>query len=454
VLVAARDGTVVHVSDGFCRLMGRSREEMLGRQVTDFGMAAGDRLAWVLERLPASGQGYRYASRIGTAAGPRAVVVELHAVVTRREELIVATLEPVESGSEDDADVLAMVLDQAPVGVVVYDAELRIVRVNPRVEDMGRIKPSHIGMRLEDVLPDVNPLVVGAIRQVFRSGDPMLNLEVSGIGGQGAFLLNLFPIHRRGGPIEAVACIFSDVSDRVAAEQALAESERRRREILAAMLQAEEDERGRIATELHDDTVQVMAATLLALDQVATMARSGDPERIEQSVTHARTVLKEATERTRRLMFELRPAILHEHGLRDAVAILTEQAGRETGADVRLECPSARYDHTIEELLYRTIQEALANVRKHANPAMIRVAIGEARGGMLHCEVSDDGRGFDLDQVLRRPGAALHLGLESMRERIRIAGGGLTIATTPGGGTRVTFAVPLSAGLEIAPRVR
>ena len=70
-----------------------------------------------------------------------------------------------------------------------------------------------------------------------------------------------------------VGCMFMDVTDRVTAEQALAESERRRREILGSMLQAEEVERSRIATELHDDTVQVMAAALLALDRVSLVAR-------------------------------------------------------------------------------------------------------------------------------------------------------------------------------------
>lgn len=117
-----------------------------------------------------------------------------------------------------------------------------------------------------------------------------------------------------------------------ATQLALHQSERRQREILAGILQAEEAERSRIATSLHDDTVQVMTASLIALDRLALVARESGEQRIESAVMFARATLEEATDRTRRLMFELRPAILHERGLRAAIAILTEQMARETGA--------------------------------------------------------------------------------------------------------------------------
>ena len=134
--------------------------------------------------------------------------MELHGVSTGREELIVATLERVDEEVTGDADVLRMVLDEAPVGIIVCDRDLRIVGVDPRVEAMGRITASHVGMGVEAAFPDVSPLVLGALREVFASGEPMLNFETSGTGGEGTFLLNLFPIGRRGRSVELVACIF------------------------------------------------------------------------------------------------------------------------------------------------------------------------------------------------------------------------------------------------------
>jgi signal transduction histidine kinase len=208
----------------------------------------------------------------------------------------------------------------------------------------------------------------------------------------------------------------------VLAERALADSERRRREILITMLQAEENERSRIATELHDDTVQVMTAALLSMDRVALVARKAGDMKLESAVMHTRATLEEATDRTRRLMFELRPAILHENGLRAALRVLADQTARATNATARVRCEPARYDPSIEELVYRTIQEALANIRKHAAAERISVTVAEDAGA-LRGVIRDDGRGFDVAAARIRPDAAFHLGIAALVERVHAAGG-------------------------------
>ena len=442
VLVTRRDGTTVHVSDGFCRLMGLSRDEMVGRSASAFGLADRTRERWVLERLPAPGQAYRYVREIGTAHGPLLASIE-HAMTLGEEELIVATMAPATTPeTTSDADVLSLVLDRAPVGVVVYDSDLRIVRVNTRVERMGRITPSHIGMRLDDVFPDVAPGVVNATRKVFATGEQIVNMEATGGDGVNTYLLSLFPIAGAAGHVEWVGCVFSDVTDRVLAERALADSERRRREILITMLQAEENERSRIATELHDDTVQVMTAALLSMDRVALVARKAGDMKLESAVMHTRATLEEATDRTRRLMFELRPAILHENGLRAALRVLADQTARATNATARVRCEPARYDPSIEELVYRTIQEALANIRKHASPERISVTVTEDAGA-LRGVIRDDGLGFDVAAARTRPDAAFHLGIDALVERVRAAGGDASITSRLGKGTRVWFSIPL-----------
>jgi two-component system NarL family sensor kinase len=155
----------------------------------------------------------------------------------------------------------------------------------------------------------------------------------------------------------------------------------------------------------------------------------------------ARAVLEEATERTRRLMFELRPAILHERGLNAALAILADQMARETGARSEVRGDVGRYEPAIEELVYRSAQEALTNARKHAQPRTITVTLDQA-SDILTCDVADDGRGFDLQYVRSRPQAAFHLGLDALVERIRAAGGDVAITSTPGEGTSIRFTVP------------
>jgi PAS domain S-box-containing protein len=255
-------------------------------------------------------------------------------------------------------------------------------------------------------------------------------------------------VHDGAGRVVGMTEIGRDVTGRCRearrAARALRESERMRREVVASMLQAEEVERSRIATELHDDTVQVMIASLMAMDRVALVAQRAGTPQLESAVSVARATLEEATDRTRRLMFELRPAVLTRDGLVAAVRVLAQQVARETGASAQVRGALGRYDHALEELVYRSVQEALANVRKHARADAITVTLGE-RGGSIRAEVCDDGLGFDVVDARTRSSAALHLGLDALHERVRAVGGTASITSAPGQGTCVRFAVPITA---------
>jgi signal transduction histidine kinase len=440
VIVGRADGLILHVNDAFTRLTGVSAAAAVGADPATVGLTAREQLRWLLDRLPAPGQGYRFHRTFDTPAGPRTFEVDLHTVSAGGEVLVFATLHDLEPAMTTDVGVLGAVVDAAPLGIVVYDRGLRIVRVNREVERAGRIGPMHIGMRLTDVVPDAPVDVVHGIEQVFRAGESVVNRQVDAVSGQ-SFLITLFPIRDEAGAVVLAGCLYSDVTDRVAAERALVESERHRRRILVTMLQAEEAERSRIATELHDDTVQVMTASLVAMDRLALVARRRGERELEQAVALTRATLEEATDRTRRLMFELRPAILAEHGLLAAISVLAEQVAREVGATATVSGRVGRYDRALEELLYRSVQEALANVRKHAQATRIDVTLHE-RGGELVCVVVDDGGGFDVDAARTRPQAVFHLGIGSLVERVRAVGGDATIDSAPGRGTRVRLVLP------------
>ena len=125
--------------------------------------------------------------------------------------------------------------------------------------------------------------------------------------------------------------------------QTRVQDELRRREIAGAMLSAEQAERSRIAGELHDDTVQVMTAVLVTLERVAHAVSRRDDAEARSLVAEAQAILAQATERTRRLTFELRPAVLHECGIAAALSAMVEQAGREIGAEVSVTAPDERF---------------------------------------------------------------------------------------------------------------
>jgi PAS domain S-box-containing protein len=442
-VVRAHDAVWVDVSDAFCELVGHSRDELIGRTPVALGMSDPKRLAWLIERFPARGAGYAHVRVFDTPHGPRLTRMHLHGVEIGGERYVIAVMHELsEDALPGEADILGAMMDGAPVGVVVYDRDLRIMRVNRAVEEMGRIGPQHIGMRVTDVFEAVDPRLIAGIGEVVDLRRPVVNLYLSS-SDERSYLVNLFPIRRPDGEVVQVGCIFSDVTERMAAERALVESEAHRRQILLTLLQAEEAERSRIATELHDDTVQVMTAVLLSMDRVAIAARKTGQDAIEQAVTLARSTLEEATDRARRLMFELRPAILYERGLLPALGMLADQTARETGAVAEVRAHVGRHEREIEELVYRTVQEALANIRKHAAPTRITVTVKDA-GGRLSGEVVDDGQGFDVARAKARPRAALHLGLDSLEERLRAVGGEIEVDSAPGAGTRLRFTVPFA----------
>lgn len=223
-------------------------------------------------------------------------------------------------------------------------------------------------------------------------------------------------------------------------EDAVRRSERDRRGAVARLLEAERLERRRIAGELHDDTVQVLTAALLSLDRIERLL---DPGQAHDLVADVRAMLTSATDRTRRLSFELRPPRLAGEGLDAAVADLAAQASQEGGFEVQsdLALGSERYDFVVEEVVYRTLQELISNIRKHAEAACVRIVLGE-RDGELHGLVSDDGRGFSVERALDTARTRLHMGLAAVEERLELAGGSLHVRSQPGRGTTIDFRLP------------
>jgi len=344
-------------------------------------------------------------------------------------------------------DWLAAIVSDSQDAILSKSLDGTILSWNPGAERLyGFSAKEAIGRHIAIIVPEDRHGEIEAILDRIRQGDRIEPHETVRRRKDGELVLvsvTVSPICVHDGGVVAASVIARDVTRRFEIEQALAESEQHRRSILAGMLRAEEEERSRIATALHDDTVQVMTASLLAMDRAALVARRHGDTRVEDALAYARATLEEATERTRRLMFELRPAVLHDHGLAAALRLLADQTAREVGATAHVEGDVGRYDTVTEELLYRSAQEALANVRRHAGADSITIGL-ERQPGWLEVSVEDDGRGFDVVDVRNRPDAAFHFGLETLVERVHVAGGHAHITSTPGSGTRVTFALPIA----------
>jgi PAS domain S-box-containing protein len=237
------------------------------------------------------------------------------------------------------------------------------------------------------------------------------------------------------GELRGFGKVTRDMSERRAAEQALTE----RRRLFAHLVQAQELERRRIAWDVHDDSIQAMVAVGMRLQLLAD--RASEPYASELSKLDAS--VREAVGRLRNLTFRLQPPGIDRHGLVESLSQHLNDVVRSWGLEPSLE-------HTLEKepapetaiTIFRIVQEALLNVRKHARARTVRVSVTTENRGLL-VRVADDGTG--------RPAVAPtlheHFGLIEMRERAETAGGWWTLRSEPGAGTTVEFWLPdLPAG--------
>jgi len=226
--------------------------------------------------------------------------------------------------------------------------------------------------------------------------------------------------------------------------QRLIEGERRFRGLAKAVWKVQEDERRRLARELHDGLGQTLTALTNQLERLQQKLDDSDrgelASRLAGSVDTARSALNEIRELSRLL----RPPVLDDLGLPAALSWLTRTLEQRTGlrAEVTLEGLHQRLDPDLETLVFRIVQEALTNVLRHAGADRAEVGVSRI-GTLLELRVSDDGKGFDPQAVLAGGEAATGLGLRGMRDRLELFGGRLEIFSSPGRGTLVTAEVPL-----------
>lgn len=198
------------------------------------------------------------------------------------------------------------------------------------------------------------------------------------------------------------------------------------------------EERNRIARELHDAVSQKLFSIRLTAEAAATQLPR-DPVKAAADLDTVRRLAAEAAEEVSAIVVGLRPADLAGDGLDMALRKQAELLDRVHAASVRFTgAPVPRLTSGREQSLYRIAQEALHNALRHAAPSSVSVKLA-ARNGTVVLEVVDDGRGFDPEAA---GGAARRLGLASMRERARSAGGRLTVRSRRGGGTTVRVEVP------------
>jgi signal transduction histidine kinase len=214
-------------------------------------------------------------------------------------------------------------------------------------------------------------------------------------------------------------------------------------QLLRKIITAQEDERRRIARELHDETSQVLAALMLRIDTALSGFAAGSTART--SLEEVRAMAARALDDVHRLVLDLRPSVLDDLGLQAGIRWIAERHLSPHGITWRCEFDvSQRLPPELESTLFRVSQEAITNIARHAEASSVLIQV-EEREGELSFEIEDDGKGFDPAAAQSPERRRVSFGLLGMRERLELLGGTLTIESAPGEGTRITARAPLRA---------
>jgi len=335
------------------------------------------------------------------------------------------------------SDPYRAVFENAPDGILLVGEDGRIREANREAARLFGYDPEElVGMEVEQLVPPEVRTRHRADRERYVQDPhsrPMgIGLELAGVRKDGSRVpveISLSPL-RGGGPVLVIAVI-RDLTDR-----------RRLRYLGADAVRATEEERRRIARELHDDTAQRLAALIL---RVRLAERASDPEAAAADLAEVREELHAVSDGIRRIARGLRPPELEDVGLEAALrAHVRERCPPEL---VQLDLGSAGESLALDTALaaYRIAQEALSNALRHGRAEQIELRT-RRDGDRFVLEVRDDGRGFDPED-LRDPDAGL--GLLGMKERAAAVRAHLEVVSAAGKGTRIRFEVRLPQGAPV-----
>jgi signal transduction histidine kinase len=213
-----------------------------------------------------------------------------------------------------------------------------------------------------------------------------------------------------------------------------------RRALLAGLISAEQQERERIAGEVHDDALQLLAAAQLRIQIMRRQVAGAELEQLTETLSSFAELVSEAQRKLRNLLLDLETPTAHDRPLHEALSQTAEAFFYGSSTVVRLEGTFSEVPSDVAAVFHRAGREALSNASRHASANKVVVTLAEDASGWV-MTVDDDGVGLP-EVVPERPG---HLGVRGMRDRAAALGGSFSIGTSPLGGARIELRVPRSA---------
>jgi len=383
--------------------------------------------------------------------GRRYYTVILRDVTLRKQAE--ADAERTRSALGDAQARLAAIVDSAMDAVITVDEEQKIVLFNRAAEQVFRARREQVlGSPLERFLPPRFRAAHRGHLEAFgstgvtsrRMGDVTTLWALRGDSDEE------FPIEASISQVSEngrryYTVILRDITLRKRAEDEIKRSQHELRELSARVLEAREDEKTRIARELHDELGQLLTA--LKMDLTWLAERLTHDRSLAAKAQEMSAMLDQTVTSTRRISADLRPLMLDDLGLADAAGWLVGDFAKRSGIGCEFqlsgEAELENVSKTVATAVYRALQESLTNIARHSGAKQAWVILG-AGDGMVHVEIEDDGRGIAAGDL----GKLRSLGLKGMRERVAYLGGALEISRAPRGGTRLSLRVPLRGMLS------
>ena len=350
-------------------------------------------------------------------------------------------------------ELLRTVLELLPVGVRITDQAGRIVERNPasrRIFEAARDvrvdrDGNYEGWSVDSGKP-IEP-EEWAVARATKRAETSINeeVEIECVDGTRRIILSsTVPMRNVHGEITGTVSVNQDISERKRAERALMESEKQLKHLSSQLLTAHEQERKRVAQDIHDSLGSLLAAAKLrlerAIQQLSLEGIRGETDGLRSIVA----MIQEAIQEVRRIQKTLRPSLLDDLGILPTITWFCREF-QSVYADIRIEQHvTIREDDVPEPLkivIFRIMQEALNNIAKHSGTEKVSLRL-EKTPGTIDLIIEDNGRGFSLEEVAAMKGPERGLGLVSMRERAELSGGRCVIDSVEGRGTTVRATWP------------
>jgi PAS domain S-box-containing protein len=437
---------LIDCNDAFCRILGRGRDEVLGRLVAEFNVPGDEdpgsaAIAQLISGVPS----FSYEKRLLRADGAQTWVRINLSVLSREDDLYAGIIEDISERIDaeaerasalaqlrDKTDLLARAHELANLGTFVVDVRTRTIAVSAELARMLAAGDQPFALSVEDyrqtfVHPDDHELTARLADAAYLNGQP-LSWERRLIRRDGEVIWETshagYELDEHGRPLRAIGVV-QDITDRVRLVEELRGSR-------ARIVETGARERLRLERDLHDGAQNRLVAMQIKLALARDQAGADAVVRQLDEIMHDSEA---AIEELRALGHGIYPTELRQLGLVGALRSLARAAP----IDVRVRADTVgRYPPTVEEAVFFCAREAIQNATKHAG-AQTRVTLTLNRhDDGVEFEVADDGPGFDPDEQ------ASGFGLTSMRDRIAAVGGELETISAPGQGSRIRGYVPHS----------